>query len=146
MKRKQTWLKVVLPVLTVLWIVFILTRSLKTGKASHAESVYCRNLLQRVCPGISMYLVRKGAHFIEFFVLGLLLFWDVWLFRRRSFWIPALAGLVIAVSDEMLQRIIPERSGELADILLDLSGVILACLAALGISALLDQKRGRKHE
>lgn len=146
MRSRKTWLRVVLPVLTILWIGFILSRSMKPANASHVESKYYLTQLRMLIPGVSMFLVRKAAHFVEFFVLGLLLFWDVSLLWRRCVPISAGAGLLVAAADELLQRTVPGRSGELTDVLLDFCGVITACLLAWGIAKIREKKRGNKHE
>lgn len=145
MKGRKNWIRIVVPILTVLWIGFILSRSLKSGNASAAESRQYLGALRRVFPWVSMFLVRKGAHFAEFFILGLLLFWDFLLLWRRAFLLPCLCGLLIAATDELLQRLIPERSGEVKDALLDFSGVIAACLIAWGISVLLEKRRNKRE-
>ena len=145
MRRSKKWLRIALPILTVLWIGFILSRSMKSGKDSSAESEFYYNLLHSVFPWITIFIVRKGAHFFEFFILGLLLYWDFRLLWRRSFWLPVLCGLLIAVADELLQRVIPERSGELADMLLDLSGVVTACLLAWLFCRLREKRRKRRE-
>lgn len=143
-QRMTTWQKVIVPILTALWICWILSRSMKTGTVSASESGRYLDGLRRYFPWMTMFIVRKSAHFLEFFVLGLLLFLDFKLWWRRCFWLPVLCGLLVAAGDELLQRIIPERSGELADVFLDFSGVLLACLLAYGISVL-RKKRRVKH-
>lgn len=145
LRRSKNWIRLALPILTILWIAFILSRSLKTGDSSASESERYYSLLRSFIPGVTMFIVRKGAHFIEFFILGLLLFLDFRLLWKRSFWLPALCGLLVAVSDELLQLLVPERSGEIADMLLDFSGVAAACLLAMWISVIQD-KRGKRHE
>ncbi len=144
MRRGKTWFRIALPILTVLWIGFILSRSMKPANESHMESQYYLSHLRALIPGVSMFFVRKAAHFIEFFVLGLLLYWDVILLWRRSVLISAFAGLLVAASDELLQRMIPGRSGELADVLLDFCGVVMACLLAWSVSKPREKKRGTK--
>ncbi len=145
MKRRIAWFRILAPILTVLWIGFIFSRSLKTGNESHTESTFYLDRFRSVFPGISMVLVRKGAHFLEFFVLGLLLFWDFRLLWRRSAILPALCGLLIAASDELLQSLTPERSCEWKDILLDFSGVAAACLLAWLISFLWEKRRIKRE-
>ena len=139
--RGKSLLRALLPLATLLWLAFILTRSMKSGAASHAESSSTLTLLQRIAPFLTMRFVRKFAHFFEFFVLGGLLLADFRLFGcRRLVW-PALLGLLATCADELIQRFVPARSGELADVLLDFSGVLAGCLAAVGAWTLVRRRR-----
>ena len=111
---------------TVLWLWFIYARSARPAEVSHEESEAVLGLLLRLFPNISLYTVRKLAHFVEYFILGGLLWLDWRLLGRGPVLLPLGAGLVFAAGDEYLQTFIPGRSGELADVLLDFSGVALA--------------------
>jgi VanZ family protein len=72
--------------------------------------------------------VRKNAHFFNFLVLGILV---VNAKRRSGFkglgWFIAALGFCIlyAVSDEIHQLYVPGRGGQLQDILIDSSGVLV---------------------
>ena len=86
------------------------------------------------------YLVRKMAHFTEFFLLGVFLslvfltFRIPWKFR----FLPAfLIGVLYAVSDEWHQTFVDGRAMEAFDVLIDSGGVFLGVLAALGIAAMI---------
>lgn len=142
---KSSRLRILFPLLTVLWFAFILARSLKNGVQSDSESGLVRSFLQGLFPGITMHFVRKLAHFLEYFLLGGLLLTDFRLYGRRSLFRPALLGLLAAGTDELVQRFVPQRSGELLDVLLDFSGVLTGILTALGLWALAEKrKRGKE--
>lgn len=126
--------------LTVLWLWFIYARSAKPAAISHDESVRVLNALDRFLPFVNMLLVRKAAHFAEFFLLGLLLWIDWRLWGRGPVLLPLGAGLLFAAGDELLQTFIPGRSGELLDTLLDFSGVA----AAVGLAWLLRRRKERR--
>lgn len=73
------------------------------------------------------FLIRKLAHFTEFFVLAMLLYRGVrW--GRGSYWQWRVAAwtltivLLYSVADEMHQSFVPSRSGAWSDSLLDLFG------------------------
>jgi VanZ family protein len=78
------------------------------------------------------FLIRKSAHFTEYGILGL--FWfRAWGGRREGHqWKWALAGmgmaLATAIADEVHQSFVPSRTGDVKDVLLDLSGAIIAQL------------------
>ncbi len=80
--------------------------------------------------------IRKAAHVIEYFILGLLLFRA---FRGgtsaswNSLW-PFLAFTMVvlfAVSDELHQYFVPTRMGSYVDVGIDAAGGLLAQLASL---------------
>ena len=56
--------------------------------------------------------------------------------------IPAAAGLLVAICDECVQLGVEGRSGEVRDVLIDFSGVLLAVL----VCRILTWLRGRKKE
>ena len=108
-------------------ILFILDRSAKTAEESVQESGWVWNVLRSIIPGISVKLVRKLAHFTEYFVLGGLLWTDFYL-TKESLALPLLTGLIVAGADEYFQTFIPGRSGQLSDVLIDFSGLSLSAL------------------
>ena len=154
-KRKSRAALALLFLLDALWIFFIISRSLKTADASMAESERILALVRRILPFMTSFLIRKLGHFTEFFILGALLFLTALTWEkafpgragdgRRSvlrLLIPALAGLFVAAADESVQLGVEGRSGELRDILIDFSGVLLALL----LGALLRHLKYKKKE
>ena len=123
---KKGWKLALSLTATVLWLWFIYSRSLQDAEASDAESGAVLGLLERFLPFLDMYLVRKLAHFTEYYILGSLLYLDWRLLAKGSLWLPLAAGLLLAASDELLQTRVPGRSGQLSDVLLDFCGVALA--------------------
>ena len=123
---KKGWKLALSLTATVLWLWFIYSRSLQDAEASDAESGAVLGLLERFLPFLDMYLVRKLAHFTEYFILGSLLYLDWRLLAKGSLWLPRAASLLFAASDELLQTRVPGRSGQLSDVLLDFCGIALA--------------------
>ena len=75
------------------------------------------------------FLTRKGAHLTEYGILGLLWF-RAWRGERRGHeWKWALAGIGIAlataIADEVHQSFVPSRTGDVKDVLLDLTGAVI---------------------
>lgn len=66
-------------------------------------------------------LVKKGAHFGGYAVLWLLA-------RRAGFapWPAFVLSVAFAASDELHQRVIPGRNGQLFDVLVDAAGALTA--------------------
>lgn len=136
--RWKLWLALSL---TALWLAFIYARSAQTAESSDGESAAWLELLLKLFPWMTMRLVRKLAHFTEFFILGALLYLDWRLLDRGSALLPLGAGLLFAGADEYLQTFIPGRSGELRDVLLDFCGVAAGVLLALALRRGKERRR-----
>lgn len=135
-------------ILVLVWICFIWSNSLASGQGSDATSLYWVSRLQSVlrCLGIygqavQNHFIRKAAHFLEYFVLGLLVSnarfysWeDVYFWNTKySSKIEMLTGLLIFIIpaiDETIQLYVPGRSGQLTDVILDISGAVIGCIFA----------------
>lgn len=129
-----------------LWsVVFIFQNSLEIGSVSSARSAEFTRVLNRflgtvgVSP-LSEALVRKLAHFGEFFVSGLWFTLCLRVYTRRTLrhisW-PLLLGLLIANMDETIQSFVSGRSSSVKDVWIDFSGVVTGVLCALFILGLL---------
>ena len=125
---------------TVLWLWFIYARSAQPADISRAESKGVLELLLHVFPFLNMVIVRKLAHFTEFFLLGGLLYLDWSLLGKPALLLSTLTGLLAAAADEFLQTFVPGRSGQLSDVLLDLFGVIVGA----GLALLLRRRKEAK--
>ena len=113
--------------LTILLMIFIFCQSALPAELSQQESGVVVRFLAGVTgleDGLVSFVVRKGAHFLEYLVLGISLFWTVQDLRKwASFWIPWAVGVLYAVTDEVHQFFVPGRSCELRDVLIDACGV-----------------------
>ena len=150
MKSKKK--AVIFTVLALLWTVVIFSFSLQPAEASASLS---GGLLKRLLdwfhaitglqipPSFAHFLIRKTAHFGEFFLLGVFSYHA----SKHWFgkWVPALCyGALIAVSDELIQHFTGHgRAMRIADMLLDTAGVFAAILVILGIS---KSVAARKHK
>lgn len=113
--------------LTGLWLWFILARSAQPAEQSGAESAVFLDFLRLFFPSLTDLIVRKLAHFTEYFILGALLFADWRMIGRGRVLLPSGLGAAVAFVDELLvQTHTPGRSGELRDVLLDTVGVVTA--------------------
>lgn len=82
-----------------------------------------------------VFVVRKGAHFTIYFILGFLLISFIKEFRvvdYKSFLLAIFIACLYATSDEIHQLFVAGRSGEIRDVLLDTAGAIVGCLVYLG--------------
>ena len=83
------------------------------------------------------FIVRKGAHFSLYAVLGILSFISFVTYKAMPLalrcFISFLVSAVYAVSDEYHQTFIKGRSGELRDVLIDSAGALLGIILSLSI-------------
>lgn len=105
------------------------------------------------------FFVRKGAHFTEYMILGVLLFlfyyeWRPKLFqvpqkenthimqlRLRRIWVTAwITGTLYAAGDEFHQMFTGGRSPQVRDVCIDSSGVSVGCLITLVVMVLIVRK------
>lgn len=116
--------------LTVIW-----GNSLLPGYISSSISGFVREKLLFFIPAVDVEgavyggegLLRKIAHFTEFACLGFLLSWLVRMCNKEiicHLFLPLCAGVLVAVTDEAIQRFIPGRSCRLFDVGIDTLGVV----------------------
>ena len=83
--------------------------------------------------------LREAAHFIEYAILGILLYLSVYFcFAGRGkesiYLLPASGiGMLYAISDEVHQIFVPGRAFEFFDIAVDISGTVAGALVAFGL-------------
>lgn len=141
---------------TILWIAFIFSHSLAPGEQSDIESTKVQGVLQFILDsiglssiGISHHFVRKMAHFIEFFLLGVLLTGVIRSFTRhliRYLSIGLFLGLLIPVWDEFIQSFVGGRSSQVSDVLLDFGGVVCGTVLCCAGTALWDRHKRQRYK
>ena len=141
--KSLTKKSVILIIVTVLFMIFIFVQSALTGPLSGAESgfivviLYC---LTGADHAILTVIVRKGAHFTEYLILGFLAALDVYhintekqagMTRFKCFIIAWAIATLYAVTDEIHQAFVPERACAFTDVCIDSAGAILGiwCLS-----------------
>lgn len=149
----KSWKKALFfTIVTLLWTGVIFFFSLQPAEASANLS---GGLLQRLLgwfywltglkipTSFAHFLIRKTAHFGEFFLLGVFAFgaskhwWKIW-------WPALLYGIWVAVTDEVIQFFTGSgRAMRVSDMLLDTAGVITAILIT---SVILKSFAQRKHK
>ncbi len=133
MKKKET-IRAVLTVLIVLTLIFIFGNSMYSKEESSALSLYVKELVRPILEvfvgkgNVTEHLVRKLAHFTEFFALGAE--FSFLLINEKKIGIAGvslilLAGLVSALSDETIQLFF-ERGSSVKDVWLDFGGYCTA--------------------
>ena len=140
---------------TLLWMLLIFGASSDTLSAERSSRIIAP-LVRWLCPNLPaaqveqiVFAVRKGAHFVEYSVLAILLWHALWKPRwgDQRPWSWPVAGFVTvlvafyAASDEIHQAFVPSRQGSPWDVLLDMTGAVTGLLLA----ALAYQCLARRH-
>ena len=135
-KNKQNIKLIVLACLTFLWILIIFSFSLQNGEeSSQLSGGVVAWIVELICPEdfahteLLEFFIRKAAHFTEYFILGGLLSVTV----REAKWskpvlLPWGLGTVVACCDETIQLFSDGRAGQITDVMLDSSGVLVGCV------------------
>ncbi|MFZ2975539.1 MAG: VanZ family protein [Candidatus Moraniibacteriota bacterium] len=75
-------------------------------------------------------ILRKGAHFMEFSILVILLWRIVYLAHnikiKKAYWLALLLAIVYSISDEFHQSLVLGRAGKIIDVIFDSFSVIFS--------------------
>lgn len=124
----------------LVWACLIWTFSTGAFTTQHT-SRYIVPFLQWLFPHLSWetlltihQIIRKCAHFVEYFVFSLLILRGIRAGRKEAHWGWAIAAITIvaayAALDEFHQSFVPGRGASVWDVLLDASGGVAAQLVA----------------
>ncbi len=120
----KVWWYFVVPVLVWMGVIFLLSSQPAFGTGSASLS-------------LGQFLLRKGAHVVEYFVLGVLLFRMFRYFFSQSSHMTAagvvLVSLPFALSDEIHQLFVSGRQGRVSDVGIDAIGIFLSLIFCLVI-------------
>lgn len=131
--RKYFYIRIITIICLVLILIFIWGNSLTDKKISVEISDTVVDIVRNELPNVEekisdisesqidlSYLVRKCAHFIEFFLLAIC-FIIIFLDQRDAIFRVLFFGLLSAVIDETIQ-LFNDRSSSVADVWLDMLG------------------------
>lgn len=125
-------------ILLLLWMALIFFMSAKTGDESTKQSDLVIRVftllgidLNSTLGDIASIVIRKGAHFTEYMILGFL-FMNVFIkheISKKKVIIYSIIGVFLyACSDEFHQLFVPGRAGKFTDVLIDTSGGIFSTI------------------
>lgn len=86
------------------------------------------------------FFIRKAAHFFSYFAIGF--FWVLGLRKRvKDYWLVIVLSILLSIGyasfDEFRQVFHPDRTGMMADVILDSAGAIVG----IGLAYLFDFKK-----
>ncbi len=148
MKKHYTKIYRWIPALLWMGVIFFLSHQ-RAGSSSELSSGITEallNIINRLLPWLDLeldffhFLVRKGAHFTAYLILGLLLTYAMKPKERKDYLFVLLLCIFYAMSDEFHQTFVPGRSGELRDVLIDSTGSLTGILVYVTFS-LMNLKR-----
>ena len=133
--------KAVMLLITFGLITFAFAHSSMPADVSTEESESVTLFLQKILQALGFaaeltdHIVRKSAHFAEFSAIGAMLLSSAYAFnksRPQKYYFQVLfVGLMTAVIDEAIQLNVVGRSGQITDVLLDFSGVLVGSIFML---------------
>ncbi len=114
--------------LVILWMIFIFVMSSFDATSSSNQSNFIVDIITSIINikdiGLLSLIIRKLAHFIEYFILGILVINFITRYDKKII-IAILLCIIYATSDEIHQIFIPGRSCQIIDIMIDSLGSIM---------------------
>ena len=115
--------------LVIIWMIFIfIMSSFSAGDSSNQSgfivNIIC-NLFNIANTELITVIIRKLAHFTEYFILGILTYNCIKNYQK-PYYISIIICFLYAISDEIHQIFVPGRSMKITDILIDTIGAIVA--------------------
>ena len=150
--RKLTKWQVISLIVSLFIVAFIFVNSSLPAEESSEESggllVFINEMFVSLGLGfeLSHNLLRKIAHFVEFFAVGAAFMWTTATFTReikKHVVKPLFASLLVAVIDETIQLFPPGRSSQVSDVAIDFSGAFCAIMLAWFIISKISKKRSQ---
>lgn len=118
--------------MVIIWMIVIFIMSSFTASESGGQSNFIVELIVSIFNfndiDLVSLMVRKLAHFIEYFILGLLVFNMIKCYDKRIY-IAIIICVLYAISDEIHQLFVVGRSCQIMDMFIDsigsFSGILL---------------------
>lgn len=114
--------------LVILWVIFIFVMSSFDATSSSNQSNFIVDIITSIINikdiGLLSLIIRKLAHFIEYFILGILVINFITRYDKKII-IAILLCIIYATSDEIHQIFVPGRSCQIIDIMIDSLGSIM---------------------
>lgn len=117
-------------------IIFYLSHQPATSsnKLSSGITEWIIGMVEGVLPNLNFdlralnHIIRKNAHFIAYFILGLLV-----VNAKKRIYLAFLICVLYAISDEFHQLFVPGRAGQIKDVFIDSAGALTGILVYSGL-------------
>lgn len=117
--------------LVITWMIFIFIMSSFNSAESSNQSNFIVNIIANIFNinniSILSLIVRKLAHFTEYFILGLLVYNLIYSNQKKAYF-AIIICVLYAISDEIHQLFVPGRSCQVLDVIIDSSGSLLGII------------------
>lgn len=114
-------------ILVILWMILIFIMSSYSGNDSSDQSNFIVNIISSIFNinniDILSLIVRKLAHFTEYFILGILVYNMIYNLNKKKY-MSIIICILYAISDEIHQLFVVGRSCNIIDMLIDSCGSI----------------------
>lgn len=152
-------IRIVLYLLLVCWMTFIfIMSSQQAGKSAQTSGDIVNKLItvffkkfdtmtlenQTEFASAITFIIRKTAHFLEFFILGVLstiitLTYDL-KYRHKAL-ITFIFCLLYAISDETHQLFVQGRACRFTDVCIDIAGSLVAIIAVILVARIVKRRK-----
>lgn len=123
---------IILGMLVIVWmsLIFIMSGQTAAESSELSSGIAQRGaeVIARIVPDANVdtlalgHLLRKGAHFVAYFILGLLVIVTLLssgMEKRRALVMAMMICIAYATSDEIHQYFVPGRGPQLSDVMID---------------------------
>ena len=131
-------------ILVIVWMIVIFIMSSFDASISADQSNIIVDIISKLFNVTDItnltIIVRKVAHFMEYFILGLLL---INLFRnnKKVYLYTMVIGGIYAISDEIHQLFVPGRSCDIKDVIIDTFGIVFSIIIIFAYKNLTKRKK-----
>lgn len=135
---KQDKKKMISWILVISWMILIFVMSNQPGNVSKEQSGSIVKIFlalgvdtNSAFGSVLEIIIRKSAHFIEYFILALL-FYNLMMSynvdKKRARRLMVIYAFIYASTDEIHQMFVPGRGPKFQDVLIDTSGAVVSSL------------------
>jgi len=130
-------------ILVIVWMILIFIMSSFNSTESSNQSGFIVEIISNILNidnvDLLSLIIRKSAHFTEYFILGLLVQNMIDNYNKKTF-LSIIICILYAISDEIHQYFVPGRSCQIMDMTIDTLGSLLGIYLLLSIKKI-DYKK-----
>ena len=115
-------------ILVIIWMTFIFAMSSFNSTESSSQSNFIVDIVSKILNidniELLSLIIRKLAHFTEYFILGLFVYNLIYGYNKKKY-VALIICILYAMSDEIHQLFVPGRSCQMLDVCIDSIGSML---------------------